>query len=435
MLLTLEALQAAEGDCLLLHWRDSGGKRRLALIDGGPGTIYENSLRPRLDDIVAGLDDNDFPLELELVMISHMDSDHIIGIKKLVRQIRKEVETHLPPGDRPIVMKRLWLNVFNDVLGDGLDVYYKTLTASFQASVGGAPNPVLVDKLENAFVARHGESHEDAREDAEDIALILAGHNDGRGVRDDHRFLHAAHLTSSLNSPFHDGHGHPVLITDTVNRPENIADLEVWTLGPSKAEIEKLQKEFDKYITDHGMSAEAVLAAYADRSAKNLSSIVCLIMREGKSILLTGDARGDKVLDGLRGAGLMAADDTITVDVFKVPHHGSDRNATAELFQKIIADTYVISADGKHGNPDLDTIKWIVEARGVDAEFDIILTNQVSHIDVKREADYHKHGKQWNASDDSLAAFFDTATADGYKFTLREGSPVIIDLGDEVVNW
>ena len=41
----IEAVKAKHGDCLLLHW----GAGKLALIDGGPDTVYENFRKPRLE--------------------------------------------------------------------------------------------------------------------------------------------------------------------------------------------------------------------------------------------------------------------------------------------------------------------------------------------------------------------------------------------------
>ena len=137
-----------------------------------------------------------------------------------------------------------------------------------------------------------------------------------------------------------------------------------------------MQKAFDKYIKDNGLTAEAVLAAYADKSVPNLSSIVCLVEMEGKTILLTGDARGDYILDGLKKAKILK-NETMKVDVLKVPHHGSERNLEQGFFETIIADTYVFSADGKYGNPDRESLDWLIQARGKDAKYDIILTYPV----------------------------------------------------------
>ncbi|HEX5719899.1 MAG TPA: hypothetical protein VF179_27340 [Thermoanaerobaculia bacterium] len=433
MLFTLEPLPAAEGDCLLLHWGTLDSPK-IAVIDGGPGQIYEDHLRPRLDEIVANLEMDYLPLEL--VMISHMDSDHIIGIKKLLRSLKFEIENHVPPTDRTVRIKRLWHNVFNDILGDSIDKYYKTLTASLQASIGGSPNPVIIEKLEDAFKERQGESAEESREDAWDLALVLAGHGEGRDVRIDHKYLFQKGEVAALNSPFKDAQGRPTLITaEKTPTPEKIAGLKLKIIGPLQAEIEALQKEFDDYIKTKNLTAEAVLAAYADRSVKNLSSIVCLAEFGGKSILLTGDARGDKILTGLEKVGLLAADGTLSVDILKIPHHGSDRNVKPDFFEKVIAETYVFSGDGKNGNPDRDTLQWLADARGKNAKFHMVLTYDVAHIDHNRKLDFQKKGKAWIKTQNSLATFFQKASDDGFQFTYGAGAPVTIDLGDETVAW
>jgi beta-lactamase superfamily II metal-dependent hydrolase len=433
VLFTLEALPAAEGDCLLLHW-GTANDPKIAVIDGGPGRIYEDHLRPRLDEIVVNLNVNQLPLEL--VMISHMDSDHIVGIKKLLRALKAEVENQVPANQRPLRAKRLWHNVFNDILGDGIDKYYKTLTASLQASRNGRPTPEVVNELTTAFEQRHGEPADEAREDAWDVALVLAGHGEGRDVRDDHKFLFDKQQIAALNTPFKDNQGRPTLITaEMTPTPVKIAGLEFRVAGPLEAEIEALQEEFDEYITTKGLTAAAVLAAYADKSVKNLSSIVCLVEFGGKSILLTGDARGDKILDGLEAAGLLPAGGTRSVDVLKVPHHGSDRNVTREFFERVVADTYVLSGDGKHGNPDRDTLQWILDARGAATDFRVILTYEVKHIDKNRKLDFQKKNKPWNKQRDSLATFFKVASDAGAAFTLHAGAPVKIDLGDEAATY
>src|SRR5262249_5599545 len=123
-------------------------------------------------------------------------------------------------------------------------------------------------------------------------------------------------------------------------------------------------------------------AAMADKSIPNLSSIVVLAKCNGKTLLLTGDARGDHILGGLEAARL-AKDGKIHVDVLKVQHHGSDRNASRGFFDAVTAETYVISANGKYGNPDLDTLTWIVEsARAQQRQIQLVITN---HTDSTKE--------------------------------------------------
>jgi hypothetical protein len=128
-----------------------------------------------------------------------------------------------------------------------------------------------------------------------------------------------------------------------------------------------------------------VLAAFADRSVPNLSSIVVVAEFAGLRMLLTGDARGDDILEGLATAGLLDADGAAHFDLIKMPHHGSNRNVTRDWLKMITADHYVISANGEHGNPDAETLRWICEARA-GAAYTVYLTNR-DMIDPKTGAD------------------------------------------------
>jgi len=426
MILTLEPLRAEEGDCLLLHWGTAAAPK-LAVIDGGPGQVYENSLLPRLQDI-RGNHGKD-RLTIDLVMVSHIDNDHIVGIKKLFRALKSEIDKNTPENKRPFKVERLWHNTFNDILGDGIDGYYKSFTASFTASVGGAPNPQVVEKIAEEFKDK-GEEAEEARHNAHDIGLILAGHGEGRELRDSHNFLFKKNEIAALNHPFK-RNGKPTLITaEMTPEPAKVAGLQFTVAGPLEAQIEALQKAFDKYIKKEGLTAEAVLAAYTDKSVPNLSSIVCLIESEGKKILLTGDARGDYVIEGLKKAKILK-DKSLKIDVLKIPHHGSERNLDPGFFETLVADTYVFSADGNYGNPDRAPLDWLIQARGKAAKYDIVLTYPVPEIDKIRKA---KSKQPWDQAKHSLAALFEQRKAEGYGFNLLAGQGTKIELGDKI-SW
>jgi hypothetical protein len=72
---------------------------------------------------------------------------------------------------------------------------------------------------------------------------------------------------------------------------------------------------------------------------------------------------------------------TLAVDALKVPHHGSVHNVDADYFETIVADHYVVSADGKYDNPDVATLKMISAARPDDA-FTIHLTYPTDEFNV-----------------------------------------------------
>ena len=80
--------------------------------------------------------------------------------------------------------------------------------------------------------------------------------------------------------------------------------------------------------------------------------------------------------------------------MLKLPHHGSDRNVTKTFFKKVTADHYIACANGKDGNPDLSTLRWLVPAAmDQDREITIHCTNKTkSTTDLLDEFDPHESG-------------------------------------------
>jgi hypothetical protein len=141
-------------------------------------------------------------------------------------------------------------------------------------------------------------------------------------------------------------------------------------VGPDSDRIKVLQAQWKKDLEALKKKKKtASVATFEDDSPYNLASICVLAtLKKGstkeRSMLLTGDARGDFVIDGLERAKLLTKTKPLHVDLLKVPHHGSDRNVEDIFFQRITADHYVISGDGEHSNPEFDTLEMIRTARG-----------------------------------------------------------------------
>jgi hypothetical protein len=175
--------------------------------------------------------------------------------------------------------------------------------------------------------------------------------------------------------------------------------LKFTVLGPVKERIEKLQEEWNEVLKKKGLATDkngkALAAAFVDESVFNLSSIVVLAEAGKKKMLLTGDARGDDVMNALKSSGLLKGG-KIHVDLLKLPHHGSDRNVATEFFRTVTADHYVVSADGRFGNPEISTLQMISEARGKD-KFTIHLTNKEKRLD-KFFASEKKKGKKYSVA-------------------------------------
>jgi hypothetical protein len=163
---------------------------------------------------------------------------------------------------------------------------------------------------------------------------------------------------------------------------------------------------------------------------------VLLAEAGGKRMLLTGDARGDKILKGLESAGLLPAGGTIHVDLLKVPHHGSARNMETVFFERVKADHYVFSGNGEHGNPGRETLEMLFEARG-DQGFVMHFTYPIEYIDSERAKDWEKErrkgrrNRDWSPADDSLQALFashDLSSAGQKILCVDKRKPHVVDL-------
>jgi hypothetical protein len=347
----LEMIFAFEGDCLLLHYGDDDQPEWI-LIDGGARTTWADRLQPRLARMAQQLGE---PVPLRMVMVSHVDGDHIKGVLDLYKVLKNDLAQQVCTVDV------LWHNSFDDILGN-----------DDQELVSALITPPAGEEIENP-----------------DVAAVLepASINQGRNLR-----LDAEALATAVNAPF------AGLVRALGGPPQPIdqgSGLTFEVLAPNQRRLEVFQEKWREFLEDKGL-AEVQATSFDDESPANLSSIVVLARRDGKSMLLTGDARGDDVVNGLVDAGLLGVDaaypvredfpqgragtrrwkeelsaadavdpvSSFRVDLLKVPHHGSDRNTTEGFFRRVLADRYVISADGNHGNPDVPTLRRIAAAKG-----------------------------------------------------------------------
>jgi hypothetical protein len=187
-------------------------------------------------------------------------------------------------------------------------------------------------------------------------------------------------FAKKLKLPLNKGFQDDLVMLETAPPQITFGNLTFTVIGPNKTNLEELRTDWMKWLakTEQDAASDPSTLANADMSVPNLSSIVLLAECEGKAILLTGDARSDHILAGLDKAGFLI-NGKMHLDVLKVPHHGSNRNITATFLKKVTADTYVISADGKYGNPDSETLEWIVEAaKSGNRKIDIVVTNSTS---------------------------------------------------------
>jgi hypothetical protein len=318
--LRLWVVQAQFGDCLLVEGRTRDRTRRI-LIDGGPGGTYQVALRPVLVDIARAGG------RIDTAVLSHIDNDHVLGLLDLFEELRNPPVDGAAGALPPI--GGLWHNSFARAVG-GADIEPKVRAVLRDGGRFGAAMPA--------------------------VAGVLRGVGEGDALR-------AAVL--ALGIPLDAGFsGGQVLVGQ--GEPPGLDPLKVTVVGPSRSILDRLRTQWLGWLARHerkGVAGPAVRASAValDQSIPNLSSIALLVELDGRSLLLTGDARADQVLDGMQEAGTLDGGGRRHVSVLKVPHHGSIRNITADFLRAVTADTYVISADGRYGNPDADALALIVE--------------------------------------------------------------------------
>jgi hypothetical protein len=332
-MLKLHVVQAEYGDCLILEYGQQASPRYI-LIDGGPTTTYERHLRGLLQQVGASGG------KLDLVMLSHVDNDHIIGLLDLMAELRQQRAN----GEAEIIaIDALWHNAFSQTIGAGTDI-----EARLQAVMAMAGTRSM--NLANMAVQGIGEGHQ----------LRLAA--------------------TALRIPINPGFVSGFVRLDDASDALPFENLSLRVVGPTQENLDELQHKWLEWLDKHEdaiASADPFLMANADRSVPNLSSIMVLAEADDKTILLTGDGRSDHLLQGLKQAGLLDSKGKMFVNVLKMPHHGSDRNMTKTFFKKVRADQYVFSANGRDGNPDLATLIWLVEtANRQRREIEIVVTNK-----------------------------------------------------------
>jgi hypothetical protein len=343
-----EAVNAKFGDALLLRF-DGAGKRRLWLVDGGPAGVWRGFLRPRLQQLQGSGE----TLTVDLAMLSHIDDDHVNGVLQMVKGLA-DGGTHLMDG---LDIRRFWHNSFGDLVGSSAD------PAGAVAALTGFENAAAAALAGTASGAVQAGAH--VLSSHRELA-VLASVRQGLELREA-----LIRLALAGNEPF-------MQRISSSLAPRRIDGAKVTPVGPVQSRLDALELKW-REAQGNPAALASLFREDLDESVTNLSSIVILVEIRRLKILLTGDARGDDILAGFRESG-NGRRLPISLDLLKVPHHGSDRNLTREFLEAFPARNYVISADGKHGNPDADTLRAIVETRAGDADYTIHLTNRVNGL-------------------------------------------------------
>jgi hypothetical protein len=312
-MLKLEILPAGHGDSIWIEYGNPDSPRRI-LVDGGVTGTYKRALRPKL----AALDKKD--REFELLVVTHIDGDHISGILELLED--KEI------GFRA---KDIWFNGYRHLPNEAPD------------TLGPIQGERLTDFLVKPNVCWNGAFDKGAavvREDRDPPGLRLDGD-----------------LLLTLLSP--------TLRGLAELKPKWEDEVVKAGLDPNTPRPEEVESSHGFDLLDGSLPDVEELSRQPfseDDSEANGSSIALMLESEGNRILLAGDAHPSTLtggIDRIRRGG------KVSLAACKLPHHGSKANVNRQLLERLDCKTYLFSTNGAYfKHPDREAVARVIKWGG-----------------------------------------------------------------------
>lgn len=304
---------AGHGDCLLLRY---GAPQNpfVVLIDGGPYHCYPG-LRRRIEELSDGL---------QLLVVTHVDADHVEGIVKLLQDSLLNIPIH-----------DVWYNGWRHLQPD---------STTLGPVAGEYLSALLTDRVLSWNRAFQGQAVS-AGPVTYPVVKIAGG------------------LTLTVLSPT------PVAL-QRLRRVWVRAVLEAGLIPGSAREAAghmARSRRFGRHEVLSSLNLDSLSreAESSDDSPVNGSSIALLAEFGDRRILLAGDAHPDVLEQAVRGWLTLNHQARLQLDAFKLAHHGSERNITCSLLNLLECDNYLISTNGDYfGHPDDEAIARVIRHGG-----------------------------------------------------------------------
>lgn len=331
----IKIFPALNGDSILLEYNTD----HHVLIDGGYVDTYNTYLKPELLQLAGE------GKSLDLIVVTHIDSDHISGIIKLFEE------------KKPLIpIKNVWHNSYRHI-----------------------QSPVKI--IEEAEFIHHNFAKEVIKKEAKQIsakqgstlAALIQQNTIAWNVQFGGDVVSSTNSVKISNATFH------IL---SPNQSEITALSKLWKKQLSKRGLldkahsyDFWDDAFDFYLSKdmpgfhfntHSVSKTTNLqkllqnSYVADTSATNGSSISFVMETDDKNILMLGDAHAETIIDSLKNIyGVKKL--PYHFDAIKLSHHGSFNNNSPELISMIDSENWIISTNGDtYNHPNLETLAYII---------------------------------------------------------------------------
>lgn len=325
-----EFFEAGDGDSILI----STQKGTNILIDGGFGRNYRNII----DKEITKLE------KLDLVILTHMDKDHICGLIEMVKNHKKSREK----------IKELWFNSMRSVkvdkdtkvdIGFGNSEFFDRLLKKYNIFV--RDNIMLKNEFDKKNYMINNE-----------IELILL-------------------------SPFE--------IDLQELKKEEPADKRAEYCNNKEAKnisVKNIIK--DKILSD--IDVESIVFG-KDSALTNRSSIAFILKYQNKQFLFLGDANIETINKSLQNLNY-SKDNRLKIEFVKLSHHGSKNNINSDFLDIIKTAKFISLTEGKskiNNHPNKETFALILNNKNRVKNIEFIFNYKQlvrKKISKKEEEDY-----------------------------------------------
>jgi hypothetical protein len=319
-MLSIEMLPAARGDCLWIEYGDGNVHR--VLIDGGILSTQDH-IRRRIEKVPR------HQRRFDLLVITHIDLDHISGVLGLLRD--------LPDG---VSFADVWFNGWEQllaaekVLDDGILGAKLGERVSARLKQGQLPwnrsfdgGPVVIADATGPLPVRRLEGG---------LTLTLLSPTLERLRR-----LRPKWEDEITKAKLHLGQAGETL--EGIGHPDEVADKGI--LGGETIDID----------------AYAKCPFKDDTSEANGSSIAMLAEYGTSACVLMGDAYASDVAKSIRCVLADRGGERLKIDALKLSHHGGRKNTSPALLDLVTCSRYLFSTDGSvYDHPHQESVARVI---------------------------------------------------------------------------
>lgn len=307
----IKMLPARNGDCFLIQYGDPRNPNKI-LIDGGTSGTYKD-IQSELQKLPS--DQHHF----ELLIVTHVDRDHIEGILALLTNSNNKVK-----------FDDIWFNGWRHLPGSGFEDF---------GPVQGEKLTTLLIKSDISWNKRFNKKR---------VVVSKTGTLPSYDLQDGMKlFLLSPGIEQlkTLRPVWKSKCRKAGLDPSIVPKDPTPVPSGFEVLGPPNIEVLS-NRPFD-----------------CDESETNGSTIAVLAEYEGRRILLAGDGYPNVILESIKR--LVGSNEQLKLDAFKLPHHGSKANITRDLLERIDCKRYLFSTNGAYfQHPDKEAIARVIKFGG-----------------------------------------------------------------------